>query len=127
MPCGRHRATGPARSFQVVQREEPKIGRVYSVSQAGHIASAEGPSASKPEGALNLTGRSAAPPGMLVSPVFHGDPDAVAAAILADPGISAADELVLFLPPAFGLAENVRVLTDMANTFGPALGWEPSA
>jgi alkanesulfonate monooxygenase SsuD/methylene tetrahydromethanopterin reductase-like flavin-dependent oxidoreductase (luciferase family) len=87
----------------------------------------EGPSASKPEGALNLTGRSAAPPGMLVSPVFHGDPDAVAAALLADPGISAADELVLFLPPAFGRAENTRVLTDMANTVGPALGWEPSA
>jgi hypothetical protein len=63
---------------------------------------------------------------MLVSPVFHGDPDAVTAAILADPGIAAADELVLFLPPAFGLEENVRLLTDMAATVGPALGWAPT-
>jgi alkanesulfonate monooxygenase SsuD/methylene tetrahydromethanopterin reductase-like flavin-dependent oxidoreductase (luciferase family) len=86
----------------------------------------EGPSASKPEGALNLTTRPSALGGMLVSPVFRGDPDAVTEAILADPGIAAADELVLFLPPAFGLEENVRVLTDMAETVGPALGWEPA-
>ena len=87
----------------------------------------EGPSASKPEGALNQPDdgpRSCRR--ILVSPVFRGDPDAVAAAILADPGISAADELVLFLPPAFGLEENVRVLTDMAQTVGPALGWAPA-
>jgi hypothetical protein len=63
---------------------------------------------------------------MLVSPVFTGDPDAVAAAVLADPGIAAADELVLFLPPAFSLKENVRLLTDMAQTVGPALGWTPA-
>ena len=86
----------------------------------------EGPSASKPKGALNLTTSSSALPGMLVSPVFRGDPNSVAAAILADPGIAAADELVLFLPPAFGLEENVRVLTDMAATVGPALGWAPA-
>jgi hypothetical protein len=43
-----------------------------------------------------------------------------------DPGIAAADELVLFLPPAFGLEENVRVLADMAQTVGPALGWAPA-
>ncbi len=86
----------------------------------------EGPSASKPVGALDLTVSSPALTRMLVSPVFHGDPDAVVAAILADPGIAAADELVLFLPPAFGLAENVRVLTDMARTVGPALGWTPA-
>ena len=91
-----------------------------------HQRRTEGPSASKPKGALSLTGRSPLPPGLLVSPVFRGDPDAVAAAIRADPGISAADELVLFLPPAFGLKENVRVLTDMAATVGPALGWAPA-
>jgi alkanesulfonate monooxygenase SsuD/methylene tetrahydromethanopterin reductase-like flavin-dependent oxidoreductase (luciferase family) len=86
----------------------------------------EGISASKPEGALNLTVSPSTLPGMLVSPVFTGAPDAVAEAILADPGIAAADELVLFLPPAFGLEENVRVLTDMAQTVGPALGWTPA-
>jgi len=86
----------------------------------------QGPSASKPAGALNLMTRSPEAAGMLVSPVFRGDPDAVTAAIAADPGIAAADELVLFLPPAFGLEENVRVLTDMAQTVGPALGWTPA-
>jgi alkanesulfonate monooxygenase SsuD/methylene tetrahydromethanopterin reductase-like flavin-dependent oxidoreductase (luciferase family) len=86
----------------------------------------EGPSASKPQGALNHKTRPADLGGILVSPVFRGDPDAVAAALLADPGIAAADELVLFLPPAFGLEENVRVLTDTAQTVGPALGWTPA-
>jgi hypothetical protein len=33
---------------------------------------------------------------------------------------------VLFLPPAFGLEENVRVLTGMAQTVGPSLGWVPA-
>ena len=63
---------------------------------------------------------------MLVSPVFRGDPDSVAAAILADPGIAAAGRLVLFYRPPSGLEENVRVLTDMAATVGPALGWVPT-
>ncbi|BEP16206.1 hypothetical protein acdb102_45170 [Acidothermaceae bacterium B102] len=61
-----------------------------------------------------------------MSPVYHGDPDTVAEAVLADVGISAADELILFLPPAFGLADNVRLLTDLANTVAPALGWSPA-
>ncbi len=86
----------------------------------------QGPSASKPTGALTLLARPQTMTGMLVSPVFHGDPDAVTEAIVADPGIAAADELVLFLPPAFGLAENVRLLTDTAATVGPALGWQPA-
>jgi len=60
-----------------------------------------------------------------MSPVYHGEPDAVAEAALADPGLSAADEVVLFLPPAFGLAENVQLLADLAQTVAPALGWTP--
>jgi hypothetical protein len=63
---------------------------------------------------------------MLMSPVFHGSPDAVAAAVADDPGIAAADELVLFLPPAFTLEENTRLLSDVATTVGPALGWQPA-
>ena len=86
----------------------------------------EGPSASKPKGALTLNTGPSVMAGLLISPVFHGDPDAVAEAIAADPGISAADEVVLFLPPAFGLDENVRLLSDVAETVGPALGWEPA-
>jgi hypothetical protein len=61
-----------------------------------------------------------------MSPVYHGEPAAVNEAVLADPGLSVADELVLFLPPAFGLADNIRLLTDLAQTVAPALGWTPA-
>jgi hypothetical protein len=47
-------------------------------------------------------------------------------AVLGDAGLAVADELVLFLPPAFGLAENVRLLRDLADTVAPALGWTPA-
>ncbi|GLK99292.1 LLM class flavin-dependent oxidoreductase [Dactylosporangium matsuzakiense] len=86
---------------------------------------AQGPAASRPPGALEPALEPALPPGMVMSPVHHGEPDAVTAAVLADPGLCAADELVLFLPPAFGLAENVRLLQDLAATVAPALGWSP--
>ncbi|MFT4084012.1 MAG: LLM class flavin-dependent oxidoreductase [Nocardioides sp.] len=86
----------------------------------------KGPAASKPRGALEQTFTTdRLPPGLLVSPVFQGDPDQVAASVLADPGLRAADELVLFLPPGFGLAQNIRLLTDMARHVAPALGWTP--
>jgi alkanesulfonate monooxygenase SsuD/methylene tetrahydromethanopterin reductase-like flavin-dependent oxidoreductase (luciferase family) len=85
----------------------------------------QGPAASRPTGALDPGTRSALPSGFLMSPVFHGAPDEVAAAVAADAGIAAADELVLFLPPAFTLAENIRLLTDVAATVAPALGWVP--
>jgi alkanesulfonate monooxygenase SsuD/methylene tetrahydromethanopterin reductase-like flavin-dependent oxidoreductase (luciferase family) len=85
-----------------------------------------GPAASRPRGALETTLSADLPAGIVMSPVYHGDPDAVTEAVLADPGLSAADELVLFLPPAFGLADNVRLLTDLAKTVAPDLGWTPS-
>lgn len=47
--------------------------------------------------------------------------------VLADPGLTSADEIVLFLPPAFGLDANVRLLTDLATTVAPALSWSPAA
>jgi alkanesulfonate monooxygenase SsuD/methylene tetrahydromethanopterin reductase-like flavin-dependent oxidoreductase (luciferase family) len=63
------------------------------------------------------------PAGMRVSPSYHGTPDQVVASVLADPGISGADELVLFLPPAFTLSQNVAALTALAQEVAPALGW----
>jgi hypothetical protein len=45
--------------------------------------------------------------------------------VLADPGLAEADEIVLFLAPAFGLAENIRLLTDLARTVAPRLDWFP--
>jgi alkanesulfonate monooxygenase SsuD/methylene tetrahydromethanopterin reductase-like flavin-dependent oxidoreductase (luciferase family) len=85
-----------------------------------------GPAASRPKGALDPGRAPATPPGFLVSPVFHGPPEQVTEAILADEGLQAADELVLFLPPAFGLAENRQLLTDFAQTVAPNLGWAPA-
>jgi hypothetical protein len=65
------------------------------------------------------------PPRKAISPVFHGTPNEVTEAVLADPGLTAADEIVLFLPPAFGPAADVRLITDLATTVAPALGWSP--
>jgi hypothetical protein len=62
------------------------------------------------------------PAGVRISPIFHGDPDEVAAAVPADPGLTAADEVVPFFPSAFGLGENVRLLTDPTHTAESALG-----
>lgn len=89
-----------------------------------HQRRTEGIGASRPQGALKPV--AVAPAGMSISPAFHGGPDEVAEAVLADPGLAAADEVVLFLPPAFGLAENIRLLADLARTVAPVLGWTPS-
>jgi alkanesulfonate monooxygenase SsuD/methylene tetrahydromethanopterin reductase-like flavin-dependent oxidoreductase (luciferase family) len=83
----------------------------------------EGMHASRPSGALEPVVKTDLPAGMRISPVFHGAPDEVVEAVLADPGLAEADEVVLFLPPAFGLAQNVRLLADFARTVAPALGW----
>lgn len=91
-----------------------------------HERRTQGIAASRPAGALEPTARTTQPPGSQISPVFHGTPDQVREAIFSDPGLAAADELVLFLPPAFGLAENIRLLADLAETVAPDLGWSPA-
>ncbi|MEU5692095.1 LLM class flavin-dependent oxidoreductase [Actinosynnema sp. NPDC020468] len=82
----------------------------------------EGMAASRPKGALSPVVTADLPAGTRISPVFHGTPDEVIASVRADPGLAAADEIVLFLPPAFGVRENVRLLTDLTATVAPALG-----
>lgn len=52
------------------------------------------------------------------------DDDAGPAQGLRD-GLAAADEIVLFLPPAFGPDGNVALITDLATTVTPVLGWRP--
>lgn len=85
----------------------------------------EGIAASRPRGALAPVIGGDLPPEMQISPVFHGTPDEVAEAVLADPGLAQADELVLFLPPAHSLPKNVQAIRDLAETVAPALGWLP--
>jgi alkanesulfonate monooxygenase SsuD/methylene tetrahydromethanopterin reductase-like flavin-dependent oxidoreductase (luciferase family) len=87
----------------------------------------QGIAASRPKGALEPSAPVNQPPGVQISPVFHGTPEQVLEAVLNDPGLAAADEIVLFLPPGFDLAENVRLLTDFANTVAPNLGWSPAS
>ncbi|MGV1771961.1 LLM class flavin-dependent oxidoreductase [Agrobacterium vitis] len=83
----------------------------------------QGIAASRPKGALQPAFRQ--PSGSQISPVFQGTPDQVTEAVFNDPGLASADEVILFLPPAFGLAENVRLLTDLAQTVAPNFGWRP--
>ena len=85
----------------------------------------QGIGASRPAGALSPVGQTTGPLGNQICPVYHGTPDEVIAGVLANPGLATADEIVLFLPPAFELAQNVRLLTDLATTVAPALGWTP--
>ena len=61
-----------------------------------------------------------------MSPSIHGEPAAVVENLLSDPAVQAADELICFLPPGFGLAQNVRVITDIVETVAPELGWSPA-
>lgn len=82
-----------------------------------------GIAASRPKGALEPP---RPPQGAQISPVFQGTPDQVLEAVFNDPGLSSADELVLFLPPAFGLSENIQLLADLAETVAPSLGWVPA-
>ncbi|MXG90901.1 LLM class flavin-dependent oxidoreductase [Nocardioides flavescens] len=90
-----------------------------------HQRRTEGMAASRPAGALTPVVSADLPAGMRISPVHHGTPDQVVASVLADPGLAATDELVLFLPPAFGLRDNTRLLADLAREVAPALGWVP--
>ncbi|MEO5613478.1 MAG: hypothetical protein ABIR04_00925 [Cypionkella sp.] len=91
-----------------------------------HECRTQGIAASRPKGALEPTARTNQPEGSQICPVYHGTPDQVARAVLADPGLAAADELALFLPPAFNLAQNHRLLADLAETVAPHLGWLPA-
>ncbi|WNJ93823.1 LLM class flavin-dependent oxidoreductase [Bosea sp. 685] len=86
----------------------------------------QGIGASRPKGALKPAAPANQPPGVQISPVFQGTRDQVTEAVRNDPGLAAADEIVLFLPPAFSLAENTRLLADFAETVAPNLGWSPA-
>lgn len=86
----------------------------------------QGIAASRPKGALTPAAPINQAPGAKISPVFHGNAEQVIEAVYNDPGLAAADEVVLFLPPAFGLEENVKLLGDFADSVAPHLGWTPS-
>jgi alkanesulfonate monooxygenase SsuD/methylene tetrahydromethanopterin reductase-like flavin-dependent oxidoreductase (luciferase family) len=74
-----------------------------------------GPAASRPKGALAPAAQ--VPLRFTMSPVHHGEPAAVLDKLAADPSVALAEELICFLPPAFGLKENVALLADIAEMF----------
>jgi alkanesulfonate monooxygenase SsuD/methylene tetrahydromethanopterin reductase-like flavin-dependent oxidoreductase (luciferase family) len=74
-----------------------------------------GPAASRPKGAL--TPAVQVPRRFTMSPVHHGEPPAVLDELNADPSVALAEELICFLPPAFGLKQNVALLADIAEMF----------
>lgn len=98
----------------------PELREEYAAYD--HERRTQGIAASRPKGAIPPAAPVNRPPGSQISPVFHGSPDQVLEAVLNDPGLSAADEIILFLPPAFGLSENIRLLEDLA-AIAPHFGW----
>ncbi|GAA2991424.1 LLM class flavin-dependent oxidoreductase [Actinokineospora diospyrosa] len=99
----------------------PELRDTYAAYD--HQRRTQGMAASRPDGALTPVITADLPAGMRISPVFHGTPDQVITAVQADPGLTQADDLVLFLPPAFTLPQNTRLLADLAATVAPSLGW----
>ncbi|SNQ49346.1 putative monooxygenase [Frankia canadensis] len=119
--------TGTAPSAVAVARSvlpatSPELARVYAAYDEQRRT--QGPAASRPQGALAPV---AGPPPVqfTMSPVHHGSPAAVVEDLLADPSVPLGDEFIAFLPPAFGLRENLRLLEDIATTVAPHLGWTP--
>ena len=45
----------------------------------------------------------------------------------ADDGVPLADELMIWLPPNFTLAENKELLDNVVEFIAPELGWHPAA
>ncbi|MFT2749400.1 LLM class flavin-dependent oxidoreductase [Clavibacter sp. Sh2036] len=64
---------------------------------------------------------------MVRAPDLVGPSDELAAALLAHPAVQAADELAIALPAGLPAADLARILTDVAERLGPALGWSPAA
>ena len=97
------------------------------------IRQAEGPAGPRPAGAQE--------PGMFqrtlrreedqlrnvqLCPIYHGDPDYVRERAQADDALQLADELMIWLPPNFTLAENKELLDNIVEFIAPELGWRPA-
>jgi alkanesulfonate monooxygenase SsuD/methylene tetrahydromethanopterin reductase-like flavin-dependent oxidoreductase (luciferase family) len=74
--------------------------------------------------------RTAAPQGparMLFSPDFVGHSADLAARLYAHAAFREVDEVAFALPFTFDHEDYVQILTDLATSLGPALGWHPAA
>lgn len=109
-------------SRSILPAATPELARRYAAYDSARRA--HGPAASRPRGAVDpaqaaparATGRA-----MTMSDAIHGDPARVVDTLLADVAVAEADELIAFLPPEFGLAENTRLLEDIVTHIAPHL------
>ena len=65
-------------------------------------------------------------PGLLAAPDVLGTSAEIAEKLYADPAFREVREVVFALPFTFDHADYVQILTDMATSLGPALGWQPA-
>ncbi|MCU1631675.1 MAG: flavin-dependent oxidoreductase, F420-dependent methylene-tetrahydromethanopterin reductase [Micrococcaceae bacterium] len=65
------------------------------------------------------------PRGMLFAPDLVGTSDEIAEQLHAHAGFQEVDEVAFALPFSFDHEDYVQILTDIATTLGPALGWTP--
>ena len=66
------------------------------------------------------------PRGMLFSPDYVGTSDELAETLSAHAGFQRADEIAFALPFTFDEEDYLQIVTDMAQTLGPKLGWAPN-
>ncbi|BBE21372.1 monooxygenase [Arthrobacter sp. MN05-02] len=66
------------------------------------------------------------PRGMLFAPDLIGTSEQIAEQLHAHAGFQEVDEVAFALPFSFDHQDYVQILTDIATTLGPALGWSPA-
>lgn len=66
------------------------------------------------------------PRGMLFAPDLIGSSDEIAEQLHEHAGFQEVDEVAFALPFSFDHEDYVQILTDIAATLGPALGWSPA-
>jgi alkanesulfonate monooxygenase SsuD/methylene tetrahydromethanopterin reductase-like flavin-dependent oxidoreductase (luciferase family) len=79
------------------------------------------------EARLPRTREPQGPAGLLFAPDLVGTSAEIAEALRAHAGFQAVDEVAFALPFSFEHADYVQILTDIATTLGPELGWRPAA
>ncbi len=66
------------------------------------------------------------PRGMLFAPDLIGTSDRIADQLYAHAGFQEVDEVAFALPFSFDHEDYIQILTDIATSLGPALGWTPA-
>jgi alkanesulfonate monooxygenase SsuD/methylene tetrahydromethanopterin reductase-like flavin-dependent oxidoreductase (luciferase family) len=110
-------------SRSILPTTSPELARLYAAYD--HERRTQGPAASRPQGALAPTA-ALSTRAFTVSNTIHGEPEAVAEALLSDPAVALADEVIAFLPPAFDLEHNRMLIEEIAEMAAGRLGWRPA-